>query len=278
MSYRTIAVQAEAGPAAVARIRLAAGIALRFEATLIGVGAAATRPLVDLYATGGMTSLAVEEDAEREIADAEHELDRLDRAFHDSLKEFLVKREWRRARCPPGEALRDAAISADILVVGREAGLLRRDIYRQPVIGDLLLSCGRPLIVAPPGLSNLDPKKVLVCWKDTHEARRAIADALPLLHHAEHITVIEVQEKDGEASVPQSARGYLARHGLNASAAIRKRVWPTVEEDLLAVVDDLGAGFVVAGAYGHSRLKEWVLGGVTRAFLQKCPVPVLLSR
>jgi nucleotide-binding universal stress UspA family protein len=125
-------------------------------------------------------------------------------------------------------------------------------------------------------------RTVLVAWKDTTEARRAVADSLQLLRKAKNIVVAEIPEADGERSLAEARVGdvtaWLARHGLIATPRVpegnRNRGAPAQLDD---IADDLGASLIVAGAYGHSRFRELVLGGMTQHLVTQRARCVLLS-
>jgi nucleotide-binding universal stress UspA family protein len=125
-------------------------------------------------------------------------------------------------------------------------------------------------------------RRVVVAWKDTREARRAVQDALPLLHRAETIVIAEVCERSDDVG-PSQARlrdvaEYLARH--HVAAAVAERVRPvdgTALNSLLRLAQDESADLIVAGAYGHTRLGEWIFGGMTQGLLAKSHVCCLFS-
>lgn len=143
----------------------------------------------------------------------------------------------------------------------------------------VLLRSGRPCIFIPPQMRE-QPKfdSILIGWKNTREAGRAVADALPLLRGAERVDVISVAE---EPSPPASASGadigrYLSRHGINAEIRTAAEA-PHAGAALLQEARASAAGLIVIGGYGHSRLREWALGGVTRELLSNATVPVFIS-
>jgi nucleotide-binding universal stress UspA family protein len=148
--------------------------------------------------------------------------------------------------------------------------------------GDALMQAGRPVLVVPPGVSALDGRRVLVAWKDAREARRAVADALPLMIRAEETLVLEaVQDEDqGEQARRRvdDVAAFLARHGAAARGDVIETRGRAVADDLLLAAERHGADLVVAGGYGHARLREWAFGGVTRDLLARCPKCCLLSR
>jgi nucleotide-binding universal stress UspA family protein len=147
--------------------------------------------------------------------------------------------------------------------------------------GDALMRAGRPILVVPPGVAALEGRRVLVAWKDTREARRAVADALPLLSRAEEVLVVEaapeVEERGQALRRADDVAALLAGHGATARGEALEPGGGAVADDLLRAAGRHGADLVVAGGYGHARLREWAFGGVTRDLLTRCPVCCLLS-
>jgi nucleotide-binding universal stress UspA family protein len=135
----------------------------------------------------------------------------------------------------------------------------------------------------PDGVDWLDLRSILVGWKDTTEARRAIADSLPLLRKAKEVTVAEVLERGDQRSAATSrvtdVVAWLSRHGVSATARVSEN--NNESRDAGVQIDDIaaqiGAGLIVAGAYGHSRFRELVLGGMTEHLLAQSARCVLLS-
>ena len=127
----------------------------------------------------------------------------------------------------------------------------------------------------PPQAEWLKLNSVVVAWKDTREARRAINDALPLLHKAREVVVVELLEAGADQAAAKArvddVAHWLVRRGISASSIATKALIG-VTDRLAILAQDEGAGIIVAGAYGHTRFQEWVLGGVTRDLLmqQKC--------
>jgi nucleotide-binding universal stress UspA family protein len=166
----------------------------------------------------------------------------------------------------------------DIAVVGqaqREQG-----VSEELLIEGALFGSGRPVIVVPQIQSQ--PAKldnVMVCWDGSRPAARAIGDAIPLLEKAKAIEIVVVtgeRDKSGEITGANMKR-HLARHGINVDIK-RIAVGNTdVQTAILAHAADGAADFIVMGGYGHSRLREFILGGVTRSILKSMAVPVLMS-
>jgi nucleotide-binding universal stress UspA family protein len=120
----------------------------------------------------------------------------------------------------------------------------------------------------------------MIAWKDTRESRRAVADALPFLRRADDVMLVEVCEHGAEAQSEQhigDVANYLARHQIKVAAKAFLHTERPVAEELLRFARDERADLIVSGAYGHSRLGEWIFGGVTRDLLATSPLCCLLS-
>ncbi|QYO78313.1 universal stress protein [Devosia salina] len=145
----------------------------------------------------------------------------------------------------------------------------------------VLFKSGRPCVLLPPEqVVPFDFETVLVAWKNTRESARAVRDAIPFLQKARTVTVVlstgEPDEERRASSGADIAR-YLSRHGVTCEVR-ELSGWHAAQDALLNEIEATQAQLVVAGAFGHSRLQERLLGGVTRALLERCPVPVLVSR
>ncbi|HET9902568.1 MAG TPA: universal stress protein [Xanthobacteraceae bacterium] len=142
-----------------------------------------------------------------------------------------------------------------------------------------LFVSGRPVIVVPYiHTGELKLERVMVCWDGGRAAARAIGDAMPFLTRAKAVEVVMVLGEEGKQdSIPGADMGqHLARHGVTVEV---KRIVATgkVEETLLSHAADMSADLVVMGGYGHSRLREFILGGVTRGMLASMTVPCFMS-
>lgn len=271
MAYATVMVHVELDSPSEARVRLAQTFADQFHSTLIGVAAAAVPPLAGDIAIPG------------EIIDEEHQalrsrLAQQEEAFRQIAGNAKKLAEWRSGIEPPTDFLARQARTADLVIIGRER--LSSNIYSSLDPAALILAAGRPVLVVPTSLDLLDARSVLVAWKDTREARRALQDSLPFLHEAEHVFVVAVTEDEKDSSFEQSLADvlrYLTRHRINATARTIAASGGTVASALLSFARENHVGLLVAGAYGHSRLGEWVFGGVTREVLRTSPICCLLS-
>ena len=129
-------------------------------------------------------------------------------------------------------------------------------------------------------VASLSPRHIAIAWKDVREARRAVRDALPFLQQAESVMIVEISEGDEGDRILRHVKdvaGYLARHRVDIVAERVRPAEVSVTDALLRLIHDENINLVVAGAYGHSRLGEWVFGGVTRDLLAQSPVCCLVS-
>ena len=177
----------------------------------------------------------------------------------------------------PTQHLIDRAMAADLILVGSTSIGTDRPQIRVDA-GRVILAAGRPVLIAAEGSTAMDSSPVLVAWKDTREARRAVADALPLLQLAKQVLVVSVNEDDyaAERESLSDLLTWLQWHGISA----RSDVLPlkgSVVETLEVAALSVGADMVVAGGYGHARLQEWLFGGATYDLLRLPKLHRLLS-
>lgn len=263
MTYSTLMVHLELGRSNSALLQEAVDFARRFGSAVIGI--AGCQPL-QMYDAGGYSGDVVEQ-AQKGI---DEEIKAAEAEFRSALSSKVEHVTWR-SSAAYGLVLdffaREAR-AADLVMTGVAHGDAF-DSSRAVNTGNLVLQVGRPVLIVPLAARELRLDQVLVGWKDTRESRRAIADALPLLKHAARVTLGSiVPEEDlgvARGGLEDVAR-WLAQHGVAAEQV----ALPAVGDDadaLWALAQDLGADIIVAGAYGHSRLREWVLGGVTKNLL-----------
>lgn len=271
MAYASLLVYVDAEGAPEQRVRLAAGLADKFNATLIGLSARAIPP--PLVTEG----VVVEQMTETEIKDMRAALADKGNWFR-SVAGANKKLEWRTRFDLPTEALAREACSADLVVIGRGKG--PGDIYSALDPASAILRIGRPALVVPDGVDALRAETVVIGWKDTREARRAVQDALPFLHEALSVIVAEIcergEEEEAQENIDDVVR-YLARHRINGGPRIILHHKGSDAAQLVRLAQDEGADLLVTGAYGHSRLGEWMFGGVTQELLAACPICCLMS-
>jgi nucleotide-binding universal stress UspA family protein len=271
MSYATLMVHLELGTPNTRLLQITGELAQRFKASVLGI--AVRQPLQLVYGDGYVAGDFFEQD-EINMAKA---MQAAEAEFRAALHHCAHTIEWRSARTYVNLAdyLVSEARGADLIVTGVAHGDLF-DSSRSVNTGDLIMQAGRPVLTVPRADSlgstavrtlRLDP--VLVAWKDTREARRAVADALPLLRQAEAVSVVEIADESELAAAHKRVGDvvhWLKRHNVKAHGNAHASVGNDAMA-LHALSQDAGADVIVAGAYGHSRLREWVLGGVTRDLL-----------
>ena len=273
MTYKTMLVHAEANTAAAPRLESAAAIARDFDAALIGLGAETFD-----WVGGGDPSGMMSGELMTLMADQA----RVDLTAAGVLFEqhaASARHSWLMLAEPPAQAMARAARAADLLIAGG-APLDGADSHRAADTADLVLLSGRPVLVAPPAGGRLRAKQIVVAWRDSREARRAVADALPFLQRAEEVVVMEVCDPDEFAAAQfrtSDVAQHLKQHGVTARGVAKIAVPERASTELNIEAQSIGADLIVSGAYGHNRLQEWVLGGVTRDFLRQPERFVLLS-
>lgn len=142
----------------------------------------------------------------------------------------------------------------------------------------LVMAAGRPVLVLPQsGPVNLPAKRVMVAWNGGRESARALNDALPLLRHAKEVMVVNVNPRGDEPLPGADIARHLARHGLKVTTEAIPARDISVGDAILSRIADQGVDMLVMGGYGHSRLRETIIGGVTRKILEHMTVPVLFS-
>jgi nucleotide-binding universal stress UspA family protein len=147
---------------------------------------------------------------------------------------------------------------------------------------EIVLSCGRPVLVVPYAGAFADiGRRVLIAWNGSREAARALHDAMFLLGGAEAVTVIEIDPPAPGVAAPAATTAQVAaalsRRGIAAKPESDTSGDIGVEDLLLSRASDLGADLLVMGAYGHSRMREFVLGGVSRSIFRHMTMPVLMA-
>ena len=271
MSYATIMVYVEADSMPRERVRLSAQLASKFNATLIVVSARAIRPPI---LVGGIGVAALPDG----IPDIEARLAEKAKWLQLVVGADRPKLSWRPAVDFPVDALAREARSADLVVIGPM--LVPGDAYGSLDPGEAILRLGRPALFVPGDVAVLQAEHVVIAWRDVREARRAVQDALPLLHEASRVTIAEIC-KPGDEERAQARLGdvasYLARHRINGGPRVILHREGSGAAQLIKLAQEDGADLLVTGAYGHSRLGEWIFGGVTRDLLASSPICCLMS-
>jgi nucleotide-binding universal stress UspA family protein len=277
MSYKTILAYLNDGRRAEATLEPAVQLAIRNNAHLIGmhVYAGVPAPPVPLpYGSEVVKAVAAAQQKQTEEIAGIFSRMTVNRPF---------VAEWRAEKGPhvdPADVIIEHSRSADLVVAGQsdpewEATPL------SDVAEHLALGSGRPVLVVPyVGRYAEIGRNVVIAWKPGRESARAVFDALPILKQAEQVQILEIDEGGADrsgASADTSIAVALARHGIKPTVRTSISGDISVGDEILSRLADMGADLLVMGAYGHSRMRELVFGGVTRHIARHMTVPTLFS-
>ncbi|MFQ5774919.1 MAG: universal stress protein [Kiloniellaceae bacterium] len=277
MTYRNLLVHIDDGKAAEGRLAAAIALARAHGAHLTGlyVGVDPVLP-ANLRAEVPPHFLATLRDQlDERIASAEAR-------FTAAVERAGLSADCRTARCPATsvpEVIARHARYADLVILGQREPDERGDVEGD-VAEDVVLSSGRPALVIPYiGAGKTLGERVMVAWDAGREAARAVGDAMPMLERAGSVVVLVINPRKGDHGQEPGAdiSLHLARHGIKVEAQQIDAKELTVADALLSRLADEAIDLLVMGAYGHSRLREWVLGGTTRQIFEQMTVPVLMS-
>lgn len=278
MSYKTVLVHCDGDRNAAQRVAVAADMAKRFSSHLVGLyvqppfspppfteAAFAMGPLLEAY---GQAVKAAREAATRTFAEA--------------VASKGLSTEWRTVEGPISEQVIEASRCADLVVLG-QADPERATAISAPddLAETVALGSGRPILLVPfIGAPSRVGGTVLLCWNASRESAQVATAALPILRQAAKVVVLVVDGKsDAHDKAPPpgtDAVAWLGRHGIDAALQQDISIDGDVGAAILSRVANFGADLVVMGLYGHSRVREFVLGGASRTLLRSMTVPVLM--
>jgi nucleotide-binding universal stress UspA family protein len=277
MAYKDILVHIDDSKSSAARLETAIKLAGSYDAQLTGLYVIPDYETVFLAA--GYTGPELLEVAREAV---QKQVQQQEAAFQEALaKQGLRSAEW---RCVQGEPVRQFIWHAgyhDLAIIGQADP---QDSASLPgwSVGQVLLGTGRPVLVIPYiGAGQTIGGHVLIAWNASREAVRVVNDALPFLSKAHTVSVVTIHPPAG-ASLEETLASaalcqHLARHGITATSMALPASDLEVGDVLLSRAADESIDLIVMGAYGHSRLREIVLGGTTRHLLHHMTVPVLMS-
>ena len=272
MTIETVMVYVDPAQQAEEQVRVARSIATKFKASVIGVSAFAIEP--DFVAEGVIIQETTPEDLKR----MKTELAEKERWFRDVVGLPAERVEWRWEVTYPIAFLANEARAADLVVL--KSTHRKADPYHFVDPAGAVLRMGRPTVLVPEHVHELRAERIVVGWKDTREARLAVHDALPFLKRASQVAIIEICTSDQQDRARRRVRDvarHLQRHGVKAETDVRVHMPEPDAHQLVRLAKDLGADLIVSGAYGHSRLGEWVFGGMTRGLLDQAPFCLMMS-
>jgi nucleotide-binding universal stress UspA family protein len=264
---------------------VAVDLARRHDAHLTGFCPLETLLSANLsFVLGGYPALASLQGAATQMESAAlARAETFEASFRAALSRNKLHGDWQVGRGAVAQAVGHRAHTADLLVLGQADPDHPLPPAGRTLVEDALMNAGRPLLLVPfAGRFDTIGTNVLIGWSGTRESARAVHDALLLIDTAATVTVLTAERgrpgvEPGEVPGAEIAQ-HLARHGLKATAARTATDGTIGDADaLLSYASDIGADLLVVGGYGHSRAREMVLGGVTRALLQHMTLPVLMS-
>jgi nucleotide-binding universal stress UspA family protein len=275
MTYKTILVHLNDSRRAERVLEPAAQLATRFNSHLIGLHACSAVPASPIpMASSALGSIVA---AERRNSEA------LAEVFQRVTTAKPYVAEWRLQKVPHVDlagVVMEHGRAVDLIV----AGQTDPDWDLSPLMDfpeRLALESGRPVLVIPyAGRYSTVGRRAVVAWKGSREAARAVFDALPLLREAQAVHILEIKERDDDGAVlapDTSIAAALGRHGIKPEVRTSVTSDISVGDEILSRAADLDADLLIMGAYGHSRFRELVFGGVTRHIAKHMTLPTLLS-
>lgn len=275
MSFKSILAHAAPSDRLGAVLDIVFGLARAHGAHPIGLHVSSD-PVTSLQTLPGPIPRELTASIEARIA---ADRDRCEAGFNDAARRHGIGGEWRVESGDPASCIGTHARYADLAVMGQWD---EDDPSGDPELPTTVATMtGRPVLIVPrTGRFAEIGNRVLVCWNASREATRAVTDALPILQLADQVTVLAVNPSDGadHGEVPSAdISHFLARHGVRAEANRTYAEGIDVADAILSRASDLGCDLIVMGAYGHSRTREWIFGGVTRSIMRSMTRPILIA-
>jgi nucleotide-binding universal stress UspA family protein len=278
VSIKDLLVTIDADPSSDKRLALAASLAESFGAHLIGLHPTSTAE-ASRYAAS-FDSALFDAAMQETFVRLEKRSAQAHASFEALTARHAITAEWRVARGFPGPDTVLHARYADLAILGQRWSDYDGLSYPDPA--DVVLDAGCPVLIVPrAGEFERIERHALVAWNASREAARAVRDALPLLKRVKSVTVLAVNPKHGRDAHGEEPGAdialHLARHGITVEIDRSFAPEASPADEILSRAADHGSDLIVMGAYGHSRMRELVLGGVTRSILAQMTTPVLMS-
>lgn len=273
MAVKDILVHVDNSRACENRIRLASRLAQAFDGHLTGLYVV-QRADIPLYVEAAIPAEILAQAAEA----LEERAQGARKQFESVVGEHTVLSEWRTSEDELTAALTEQIRYVDVAVIGQSDPDDGADVS-DGLADRVVIESGRPVLVVPYiGAPKRVGDYVIVAWNNSRESARAINDALPILQGAKRVEVVAFDPRAEAYEIACADISlHLSRHGVRAEAHAMAVAEIDIGDALLSRAADSGADLIVMGAYGHSRFREVVLGGVTRHLLEHMTVPVLMS-
>jgi len=193
----------------------------------------------------------------------------------DNISKEVNTVSWTEVHGREDEVVAKLGRLADVIVVQRPNH--ETAVGNTLALNAALFDTGRPVLVVPPkGLSEIG-KKVVVSWNGSAQSARALSNALPILRNADEVNVFIIESKRTSGETSLGVSEYMTSHGISCSIRMLSGTGASVGEALLKEAGFVGADMIIMGAYTHSRMRQLILGGVTRHVLEKSDVPLLMA-
>lgn len=274
MTYKSFMTYIDGDDASQERLSAAAGLTRQFDGHLT-VAAVGYNPNVPAYAYGEVAGAVMADLYATAQADSDQRVE---------IAEACIAKEGILGDAIPvvsgfGTLARDLGKHAqfsDLVVLSQPYGKGAASTAADAFEGAIFDGDGT-VLVCPAGTRTVAPKKVMIAWNETRECLRAVRRAMPFLASADDVEILMIDPGTPGLEPGRGLATLLSRHGIHAEIAVQPRAEISVGKAILRHAEETGAGLLVMGGYGHSRFREYVLGGVTREILGDLPIPVLMA-
>ena len=275
MGFKTMLVHVDTGRSASARLKFSADLAARFAAHVTGLYV--RRPFQAPAFTDAGPAMDSLYRTYENAAKADEAL--ATATFKELVGGTSLSSEWRVADGLVEEVVAADARYADLVIVGQAEPDAPATTTPEDLAETVALSAERPVLIVPHiGVAKPPGKTVVLCWNGTREAARAATGALPILKTADKVIVLLIDPKnDGNEQPGAAVTQWLVRHGVKAIVQRDTAAESSVGGVILSRAADQDADLIVMGLYGHSRVREWVMGGASRTLLASMTVPLLVA-
>jgi nucleotide-binding universal stress UspA family protein len=274
MTYATLLALADGGPTSDAVLNAAVQLARRFRAQLEVVHLKADPASLVPVVGEGMSGALIEQMIDSMTRMLESRAKQARAAYDRVVGPSGVTATWREISGPGPESLATAGRFTDLTILARPAG--EDSVTQSALLDAAVFDTGRPVMIVPGGPAAPIGEKVAIAWNGTAYSARAVGSALPLLKTAKQVTIVAIGDDD-KAAPAAALAGYLARHDVAAAVTRHEAGNQQIGRTLLERTAALGADLLVMGGYGHSRLREMMLGGATRHVLNNATIAVLMA-
>jgi nucleotide-binding universal stress UspA family protein len=278
MSFRDILVHVDSSPESRLRLRIAVSIARRFDARL-----SALHVIPDPDVPPYFKPSAVERIARIYAENAHHAAAKAERLFREVIAVAEANGDWECVEGNLATRIAERARFADLLILGQFDTENPPSLSAFLLPAEIVFAAASPILVVPNAWSSTEVgTRIVACWDGSREASRAIRDAIPLLQTAEQLYLLAI-DPDRQGHIREGANApyladHLSRHGVRAKITEVSTGQRNVTEALLGYAAEFDADLLVMGAYGHSRVWEFVAGGTTQDLLERTNIPVMMSR